>query len=112
MKFSTASILFVLVCIMAAAVQAKDDPRDRIKDRYRRSRYGRYGEETDEATLDRIKKHDEMRTKRMRELIEQRTQQLKDHETGHRRLSEDVRLIHVLCCYLCFNSLTGPACSN
>lgn len=32
-----------------------------------------------------------MRTQRMRELIDQRTQQLKDHETGHRRLNDDVR---------------------
>jgi hypothetical protein len=37
-----------------------------------------------------------MRTQRMRELIEQRTQQLKDHETGHRRLSDAVRKLHGL----------------
>jgi len=42
--------------------------------------------------MERIRNHDKLRLKRMEELIEQRTQQLKDHETGHRRLSDEVRI--------------------
>lgn len=45
--------------------------------------------------LQRVKEHDQRRMKKMQELIEERTAQLKAHEAGHRRLSDEVGKIQV-----------------
>ncbi|CAB9516036.1 expressed unknown protein [Seminavis robusta] len=81
--------LLLIACMMALAMAA-DDPRDLVKDRLNRKlSRNRYADEDDAATLKRIKEHDVRRQNRMRELIEQRTEQLKAHESGHRRLSDE-----------------------
>lgn len=89
---ATIFFFLLLACALASLAKAEDgdDPMDRVKERFNRKlSRGRYGGEDDEASLKRIRDHDQRRTARMQELIEQRTQQLEDHDAGHRRLSDD-----------------------
>ena len=75
MRYVTLKLFIGILCFLFSFVADRESPLRNLQ-----------------ATLERIKRHDKLRMERMEELIVQRTQQLKDHESGHRRLSEDVRI--------------------